>query len=71
MKLALIVGMLAGWHSWQLVLWAGVVPFLLGGPAALAMLVARRADRQTMIAFGPFILFGAAMVVTLARFAEA
>ena len=66
-KLMLVVGTLAGWHSWQLVLWSGVMPFLLGGVCALALLVTRRAGLQAMLPFGPFILIGAATALTLAR----
>jgi len=36
-RLVLIVGMLAGWSSWQVALWAGATPFL-GGVCALALL---------------------------------
>jgi len=69
-KLMLVVGMLAGWNSWQLVLWAGAMPFVLGGVCALALLATRRAGRQAMLPFGPFVLIGAATAATLARLVE-
>ena len=70
-RLMLVVGMLAGWHSWQVVLWAGAMPFFLGCVCALALLVTRRAGRQAMLPFGPFIVIGAATAATLARLVEA
>ena len=67
MKLAVVIGLLAGWLSWPAVFWSGVVPFLLTGLAAVVLLVSRRAGRHAMFAFGPFMLVGAVVVRTWAR----
>lgn len=66
-KLAVLLGLPAGWTGWDAVWWAGVLPFLLGGLAALALVVARRATRHTALAFGPWMLAGAAAALSLAR----
>lgn len=65
-KLALLLGLPAGWAGWGAVWWTGVLPFVLGGVAACALVVVRRATRSTAIAFGPWMLLGAG--VTLALF---
>ncbi|PFG43791.1 leader peptidase (prepilin peptidase)/N-methyltransferase [Isoptericola jiangsuensis] len=66
-KLAVLLGMLAGWQGWQAALWAGVLPFLLGGIVAAGLLISRRATRQSMLPFGPFMLVGAAVAMTWTR----
>ncbi|MCK0116977.1 A24 family peptidase [Isoptericola sp. S6320L] len=66
-KLAVLLGMLAGWQGWQAVLWTGVLPFLLGGLAAAFLLVTRRATRQSMLPFGPLVLVGAVVAMTWVR----
>lgn len=66
-KLAAVVGLIAGWHSWQVVWWSGVLPLVLGGLVAAALLVSRRADRHTMLSFGPFMLVGAAVAMSWAH----
>ncbi len=66
-KLAVLLGLPAGWAGWDAVWWAGVLPFLLGGVAALVLLVARRAQLSSAIPFGPWMLIGAAVSLTVAR----
>ena len=66
-KLAILLGLPAGWIGWELVFWAGVLPFVLGGIAALVLLAMRRVTARTHIAFGPFMVLGfilAACLVT-------
>lgn len=59
-KLAAVLGLLLGWFGWLEVL-AGVLgAFGLGGLFAIGLLLARRADRQTAVAFGPWLVAGAA-----------
>ncbi|MGW8565495.1 prepilin peptidase [Isoptericola sp. NPDC055881] len=66
-KLAVLLGLVTAWAGWP-VLWAGLVlPFLLGGAVALVLLVTRRAGRGTAMAFGPYMLVGAALALTVAR----
>jgi leader peptidase (prepilin peptidase)/N-methyltransferase len=66
-KLAVLLGLPAGWAGWEAVWWTGALPFLLGGLAALALVVARRATRHSALAFGPWMLAGAAGALTLSR----
>ncbi len=68
-KLAVLLGLPAGWAGWDAVWWTGVLPFLLGGLAALALVMTRRATRHTALAFGPWMLAGAAAALSLARLA--
>lgn len=66
-KLAVLLGMITAWYGWP-ALWAtAMLPFLIGGFVAIALLVTRRATRKTAIAFGPFMLIGAALALTAAR----
>ncbi|MEG3615966.1 A24 family peptidase [Isoptericola haloaureus] len=66
-KLAVLLGLVTCWFGWS-PLWAtAVLPFLLGGTVAIVLLVARRATRSTAIAFGPFMLAGAAVALTAQR----
>lgn len=58
-KLAASLGVLTGWFSWEAVLGATMLAFLLGGGWAVALLLTRRATRHTHIAFGPFLIAGA------------
>jgi leader peptidase (prepilin peptidase)/N-methyltransferase len=66
-KLAALLGMPAGWAGWDAVWWTGALPFLLGGVGALVLIAARRATRSTAIAFGPWMLAGAVVALSLAR----
>ena len=66
-KLAVLLGLAAGWSGWGTVWWAGALPFLLGGLAALALIVVRRASRNTALAFGPWMLAGFVLALTCAR----
>ena len=52
--LAGLIGMLLGWFSWPAVLVATYLTFVLAGLWAGALLVSRRAERGTRIAFGRF-----------------
>ena len=65
-KLALAVGLLAGYLGWFEVIAATGLAFVLGGIASAYMLIARRADRRATIPFGPFMLLGLLLVVPLA-----
>lgn len=70
-KLAVLLGMVGAWYGWT-TLWAvALLPFLVGGVVALALIAARRATRKTAIAFGPAMLAGAAIALTAARLTAA
>ncbi|UFU01552.1 prepilin peptidase [Ruania suaedae] len=70
-KLAGVLALPLGWFSWSAVLAGLVLSFVTGGLVALALLLARRADRRTPIAFGPFLGLGAALAVAAAAMAPA
>lgn len=64
-KLAAVIGLHLGWLGWGSVLVGTLAGFLLGGVFAVGMLLARRADGRTAIAFGPWMLAGAWVAVAL------
>ncbi|NOW02073.1 prepilin peptidase [Isoptericola chiayiensis] len=66
-KLALPLGMVTAWFGWPVLWGTAVLPFLIGGVVGLALIVTGRATRKTAIAFGPFMLAGAAVALTAAR----
>jgi leader peptidase (prepilin peptidase)/N-methyltransferase len=68
-KLSVVLGAVAGWYGWSALVAAVLLPFLLGGAVALALIVTRRAARSTAIAFGPFMLLGTAAAITGTRLA--
>jgi leader peptidase (prepilin peptidase)/N-methyltransferase len=58
-KLAGTLGALLGWFGWEIALYGLLTGFILGGLAAAALLVARRADRKSHLSFGPALIAGA------------
>ncbi|ACQ80273.1 peptidase A24A prepilin type IV [Beutenbergia cavernae DSM 12333] len=58
-KLAGLLGIALGWFGWTHLVVGVVGAFVLGGLAALALLVTRRARRSTAIPFGPWMIGGA------------
>ncbi len=58
-KLAGLLGLLLGWIGWGEVAVSVLAAFVLGGVVALILLLARRASRSSMIAFGPPMILGA------------
>ena len=65
-KLAAAIGLVLAWHGWQTLLLGAAAAFLLGALYALALMLARRANRSTRIAFGPWMIIGAALAVAIA-----
>jgi leader peptidase (prepilin peptidase)/N-methyltransferase len=65
-KLAALLGVLLGWFGWSSVLTGVVATFLLGGVAAVVLLALGRASRSTALAFGPWLVLGAAVAVAAA-----
>ncbi|QDB79347.1 MULTISPECIES: prepilin peptidase [Georgenia] len=64
-KLGALLGAWLGWLGWGAVLLGVVAGFVLGGLAGLVLLATRRATRTTAIAFGPWLLLGAALASVL------
>ena len=58
-KLAGLLGIVLGWYGWEQVLAGTIAAFVLGGLAAVVLLVTARADRRTHLAFGPWMTAGA------------
>ncbi|MGW2043650.1 prepilin peptidase [Streptomyces sp. NPDC001858] len=57
-KLALGTGAVLGWYGWATVMLGTFAAFLFGALYGGALVVAGRAGRKTLIAFGPFMLAG-------------
>ncbi len=62
-KLAPVLGATLGWLSFGSALVGLVAAFVLGAVVGVGLLLAGRAGRRTAIAFGPFLLVGAALGV--------
>ncbi|MWB99592.1 prepilin peptidase [Agromyces seonyuensis] len=58
-KLAALIGLVLGRFGWAELIVGAFAAFVLGGLAAVALLVARRAKRGSGIPFGPWMLAGA------------
>lgn len=59
-KLAAVLGMYTGFLGWEVLLTGVVLSFLLGGVVSLWLLITRRVSSSSRIAFGPFLILGAA-----------
>lgn len=58
-KLAGVLGLYLGWLGWGQFAVGALGAFLIGGLAALVLMVLHRAGRTTRIPFGPYMLLGA------------
>jgi leader peptidase (prepilin peptidase)/N-methyltransferase len=67
-KLALSLGAVLTWHSWTTLLVGVFAAHLLAGVVAIVLLLGRRAGWKTGIAFGPYMLLGAMIGLSWARF---
>lgn len=65
-KLATVLGFTLGFIGWPALAAGLLVPHLINGPVALALLVARRAERRTALPLGPALLGGALIGVLTA-----
>jgi leader peptidase (prepilin peptidase)/N-methyltransferase len=64
-KLAALLGVYLGWYGWGAVLIGGFAAFLLGGVYAIGLVISRRAGRGSGVPFGPWMVLGAAVGVSL------
>jgi len=64
-KLAAVIGLVLGWHGWQALAVGAAAAFVLGALYALMLILLRRADGSTRIAFGPWMIAGALLGVVL------
>lgn len=58
-KLAGLLGLFLGYLGWDVLVTGAFAAFVLGGIFSLALLISRRANRKSGIAFGPWMLAGA------------
>ena len=64
-KLAGVLGIWLGFMGWGHVLAGTFAAFLLGGAWGVLLIVSRRGTAKTSIAFGPFMLAGAAAAMAM------
>lgn len=64
-KLAALIGLVLGWHGWQVLALGAASAFVLGAFYALALMAFRRANRSTRIAFGPWMIVGAVLGIAI------
>lgn len=64
-KLAAVIGVVLGWHSWMTLAIGALAAFMLGALYALALMALRKANRSTRIAFGPWMIVGAALAIVI------
>lgn len=70
-KLFLAIGLLTGWFSWMLPLYALILGYLLAVPHAVVHIVRRRRDsnHDTHLPFGPYLAAAALLVTVVAKLA--
>lgn len=64
-KLAALIGLVLGWHGWTSLAVGAASAFVLGALYALTLILLRRADGSTRIAFGPWMILGAVLGVAV------
>lgn len=65
-KLGAVLGAWLGWFGWPAVLAGALAAFVLGGAFTTVLLLTGRAGRSSPVAFGPWLLLGAAAGTALA-----
>lgn len=65
-KLAAVVGLMLGWHGWQALAVGAAAAFVLAASFAIVLMALRRANRDTRIAFGPWMIVGSWIGIALA-----
>lgn len=64
-KLAAVIGLVLAWHGWWTMLLGAAGAFVLGALFALVLMLLRKANRSTRIAFGPWMILGAALAISV------
>lgn len=67
-KLAGVLGMFMAWCGWGQFAVGVFAAFVLGGIFSIALLLVRRAGRKTAIPFGPWMIVGAWMGITVGAY---
>ena len=70
-KLAGIVGLLAGWVSWGTALVALMLAIFLSAIVGIVLLVSRKATLKSALPFGPFMLGGTILALALTGYLRA
>ena len=60
-KLGALIGLWLGWHGAPILVASLCTGIILGGLAAILLLLTRRAGRKSSIAYGPYLIAGALM----------
>lgn len=63
-KLAAVIGLVLAWHGWWTLLLGSAAAFLLGALYALVLMLMRKVERTTRIAFGPWMILGAVLAIS-------
>jgi leader peptidase (prepilin peptidase)/N-methyltransferase len=66
LKLAGVLGAFLGWQGWSQVVVATLAAFVLNGVVVAVLLLSRRVSRGGEVAFGPWLVVGAAVASGLA-----
>lgn len=64
-KLAAVIGLVLAWHGWWTLLLGAAAAFLLGALFALVLMLLKKASRSTRIAFGPWMILGAVLAISV------
>ncbi|MDO2933229.1 A24 family peptidase [Paeniglutamicibacter sulfureus] len=65
-KLAAVLGLYLGFLSYTHLLWATAFAFIIGALWSMVLLLARKVTLRSSVAFGPFMLAGAALALAVA-----
>ncbi len=66
-KLAGLLGLYLGFAGWAALWWGPVLGIVLGGLWSVVLIIGRRAGLRSSIAFGPFLIGGAALALAVLR----
>ncbi|KNC19647.1 hypothetical protein AC792_04435 [Arthrobacter sp. RIT-PI-e] len=66
-KLAGLLGLYLGFAGWQELWWGPCFAILLGGLWSLGLVLTGRAGLGSAVAFGPFLILGAALALAVLR----
>ena len=62
-KLSGLIGLILGWTSWQAALMGTAIGFVLGALVAAFLLLSKRRGLKQSLAFGPYMIAGAWLVL--------
>ncbi|MDA3021736.1 MAG: A24 family peptidase [Actinomycetota bacterium] len=65
-KLGALTGLYLGWLGWSWLFWGTLIGFALGAVWAVGLILLKRAESSTPIAFGPFLILGVVVSALLA-----